>query len=161
MSKHNKSDDANLKVLTHSDEDLQSWYQFMFNGLISMEGLIEDSPCLCTNAKDGRFSVDQVKVCPAYHLSAFMKFGRKALEGVPSKKINKESLVISHLCGNGPRCANPDHLILESKGINDERTHCHFCLTNAYRFGDYRGLRMLLETGLCCFHDPLCCTTNE
>jgi len=87
-----------------------------------------DSPCLVTNAKDGRYSFKQKKICFAYHLTAFMEHGRDILSKVATSKMAND-ITISHLCNNH-NCVQRGHHILESKKVNEERIHCHYVLTN-------------------------------
>jgi len=156
--KHNKSGNSNLSILNITDEELElHWKKLHSKSVVQQRGIIENSPCWNTNAADGRYSHQQKKICFAYQLSAWKKYGRQALFSIPSNKTSPDALVISHLCGNGPRCCNPDHLILESKKINDERTHCHFCLQQIYKLGDYRSIKIALDIGICS-HEPACCT---
>jgi len=153
---HNKSNKATLSVLDLSDEDLDTYHTTLLETRLH-EGpdLIEGSDCAFTKATDGRFSLGSKKVCYGYQLIAWKKFGRVALTAVPSNKTNAEDLVISHLCGVGPRCCTPTHIILEPKRINDERTHCHYCLKNAFAVGGHSYIKIALDLGICP-HTPTC-----
>lgn len=160
--KHNKSGIARLSVLTMNDTLLKRHHKTLLQDRVEdHKGPIKGSHCLYTKALDGRYSAAQNKICYGYQLIAWKKFGRQALDAVPSNKTSREDLVISHLCGNGPRCCNPDHLVLEQKQKNDERTHCHFCLKNIYTArGTRRAIKEALHLGLCP-HSPPCCTSDQ
>lgn len=160
MQSHNKSGNPNLSLLNMDDPTLENHYNTLITHNITVTtGTIEDSDCHFHGAKDGRFSVGSKKICFGYQLIAWKKFGRDALNAVPSNKTKPEHLVISHLCGKGPRCCNPAHLVLEQKRINDERTHCHFCIQNILSCADHQGVKIALHLGLCP-HTPTCCTTS-
>jgi len=119
---HNKSGKATLSLLFHNDKQLAiMWNTTVRSKLNVVAGPIVDSPCHLTKAKDGRFSIRQVKVGFAYQLAAWQRFGRDSIGCIASNK-EADDVVISHVCGNGPQCANAAHLILETKRINDERT---------------------------------------
>jgi len=49
------------------------------------------------------------------------------VEDLMSRGESGSLLSVSHLCGDH-RCGNPDHVIVEGKRTNDERSHCHFVL---------------------------------
>lgn len=89
----------------------------------------------------------------AYQLVAFLKFGREKMESIPASK-KQTDLVISHLCGTR-NCIKDTHIIIENKQINDERTHCHHCLTVAYKTNDLRGVILFRDSGAC-NHNPPC-----
>ena len=78
------------------------------------------------------------------------------MEQVPSSKASRESLVISHICGNGPRCWNQHHLHLEPKWINDERTKCHFVIKHYVDKNGDMGVEGFINSF--CPHTPKCCT---
>jgi len=127
---HNKSGKSTLALLDNSDTTLNSWLELAKKKFkVIDDGLIIDSKCILMSAKDGKLSVQQKKVAWGYHLVAFDKFGREAMLSVSPIKDKKDSLTISHLCGTRD-CCNSEHLIIEGKKINDERTHCHFVLKN-------------------------------
>ena len=154
---HNKSKSMKLSLLTLNEEELNIHWKNLLAVAQNVEGPIEESPCLYTNSKDGRYSYKQKKIFFGYQLAAWSRFGRNALENVPSFKTDPEHLTISHICGNGPRCIKTTHLLLETKRINDQRVHCHFCIKNVFRIGNHQSLRMLLALGICS-HFPMCCT---
>lgn len=160
--KHNKSGQATLSILTMNETLLTTHHAQLLDDRVDDQlGPIKGSHCLFTKAQDGRYSANQKKICFGYQLTAWDKFGRRALNAVPSNKTNRNDLVISHLCGNGPRCCNPDHLVLEEKWKNDERTHCHFCL---HRIQTTQGTRKAIKTALklgLCPHTPPCYTSNK
>lgn len=133
------------------------------------ECLIPGSPCFHLSGEDGRLSISGKKVCFGYQLVAYCKFGRDELLNVASSKTNQECLVISHLCGYR-NCCNKDHLVLESKRVNDERTNCHGCIRSIL---DSQGpdsypeaLRAFIDLGACKhMHKGSsvigCCQTNK
>ena len=49
------------------------------------------------------------------------------------------------------------HLILETKQVNDERTHCHFTLMNVVKKTGHVGLHRAYALGFC-NHIPPCGT---
>jgi len=156
---HNKSLKSSLSVLDFSDEALKTYTKILKTKLEIKSGHIFNSPCLITNSKDGRFSHEQKKICFGYQLVAWEVFGRTQLESVPSNKNSHEAVVISHVCGNGPRCCRKEHLKLEPKWVNDERTHCHFAINHAFNTGGYDAVTKVLELGICP-HTPKCCTIS-
>jgi len=165
---HNKSGTFSLSILQYTDKEINDFLSIVKETIHIDEshhhGLIEESPCFIINSKDGRITKNSKKVAWAYHVVAFFKFGRKLMETVASNK-SQTDLVISHLCGSKLFCCNPDHLVLESKKINDERTHCHYCVRNIldkfqYDWDDARDrLGMFFEIGSC-NHTPKCCTAD-
>jgi len=140
-----------LSILSYPDDDILDWAYQILNSknTTTTAGLIENSPCITVNAADGRFSVNQVKVCFAYQAIAYCKFGRKELGNVPASK-NATDLLISHLCGTH-NCCEKNHIILEQKKINDERTHCHECAKSVYNKnkGEYANLKVFFDIGGC------------
>ena len=113
--------------------------------------LIPGSPCIMTVAQDGRVSHQGLKPYWGYQIVALLKYGYDSLVRVSSSKSEPGALTISHLCG-APWCLNPDHLLLEPKTINDERTACH------------RGILVGVTNGQSvshflphCPHTPPCC----
>jgi len=106
-------------------------------------------------AKDGRFTVRQEKVAFGYQLVAYEKFGRQQLLRITTAKLSTD-LLISHLCGTR-NCCERSHLVLETKAVNDERTHCHFCLRNAFAKNSWTGVQQFLASGAC-QHQPQCGT---
>jgi hypothetical protein len=154
---HNKSGSTTLSILNYEDEVIMSWVVEIKAQVYQIDfGLIEGSPCTLIKAQDGRFTKDRVKVGYAYQILAFEKFGRDKLMEVPPSKASKNDLVISHLCGTR-NCCNSNHFILESKEINDERVHCHWCLRNIFLQSGWDGVRAFFNIGGCT-HNPRCCT---
>jgi hypothetical protein len=158
IRKHNKSGSNSLSLLNYDDQTIKSWAEKINQATYECQGLIQDSPCLLLQASDGRFTVNKIKVSYGYQIVAFEKFGRNQLSQVTSSKISTD-LVISHLCGTR-NCCNPDHLCLESKTINDERTHCHFCIKNSKNSGGWGSVDLFFKSNACC-HKPLCCSLNK
>jgi hypothetical protein len=154
---HNKSQKTHLSLLDHPDDELGAcWDTISATELLEEPGLFKNSPCWVHNSNDGRVSVQGKKIFYAYQLAAWKKFGRDAIYAVPANKVSRDSLVISHLCGSeNSRCSNPEHLLLEPKWINDERTHCHFVLANILSNSGRNGLRMAKQIGVC-QHQPPC-----
>lgn len=151
---HNKSGLLSLTLLKHSDEEISRWSKILRNSLHEAPSLCLDSPCLLPTAADGRFSRNQKKVAYGYQIIAFVKFGRRALRDVESSKSSKHSKLVSHLCGTR-NCCNEDHIVIESKGVNDERTHCHFCMLLILSTSGREGVQKFLELGGCP-HTPRC-----
>lgn len=152
---HNKSGKDHLAFLDMSDDEIHHIWETIIYPDLREHQIIPGTMCLLTNADDGRVSIDQHKVGFGYHFAAFERYGRVELMKVPPKKDSKYALVVSHLCGNGPRCCNPEHLVIEVKEINDERVHCHFCI---YKAISHKGSEGLMLFGLAggCPHDPPC-----
>jgi hypothetical protein len=113
------------------------------------------------SAADGRLTVSQVKVAYGYQIVAYMEYGRERLSLVTTSK-NADDLLISHLCGTR-NCCEKSHIVLETKRINDERTHCHFCMRNAKAnyandtVNKWSGVQLFQLAG-CCPHQPQCGT---
>lgn len=174
--KHNKSGMETLAILDNSDDKINTWASNLFGSpkkyfvdAAPTECLIPDSPCFHLKGEDGRLSIKGVKVCYGYQLVAYCKFGRDELSKVASSKTNQECLVISHLCGSR-NCCNKDHLVLESKRVNDERTNCHGCIRSILDLKGPKGYPEALETffqlGACKhMHEGSsvkgCCKTNK
>jgi len=162
---HNKSGRTTLSILEYGDHEIDNFAEVLYStGLRVEEGLIQGSPCKLMKATDGRFSYQGKKVTYGYHIAAFKKFGRERLLEVEPNKVNQDSLTISHLCGTRD-CCEPSHLLLESKLINDERTHCHFAMRhmlNRERAGNgkepYYGAGYYITCG--CPHTPACGTLS-
>ncbi len=150
---HNKSGLSTLSILACNLSEIEEWYCNLSKKLQPADGLIQGSPCLLLPAKDGRYSHMQRKVAYGYQIVAFMKFGRDQLKPATASKL-KDDLTISHLCGTR-NCCNPDHLILDSKATNDERTHCHFGLGHAIRAKGPEGIHHWMKSS-CCPHTPKC-----
>ena len=117
--------------------------------------LIQGSPCFVQGDAEGRYSFEGRKITFGHHLAARERFGAAALEGVQSNKA-QNSITVSHLCGTR-RCCVGAHLILETKQVNDERTHCHFALLNVMAKSGREGLQKALDLGVCP-HEPKCGT---
>jgi hypothetical protein len=154
---HNKSGLAGLSLLEHTDEEIHEWRQTLRSRATSAPGLCSDSPCLCPTAADGRHSHHRVKVAYGYQIVAFAEFGREALSEVEASK-GQDSKLISHTCGTR-NCCTGGHMVIESKAINDDRTHCHFCMRNILRTSGREGVKVFLELGGCP-HAPRCGSTR-
>jgi len=157
---HNKSGSAFLSILDehkHSHNKILEYHSTLLRQITPHQGLIQNSPCMRMGAADGRFTVSQKKVAYGYQIVAYVKFGRQALLSVTAAKLGTD-LLISHLCGT-LNCCEPSHLALETKKINDERTHCHFCMSSAFAKNNWAGVQQFLSSGACP-HQPQCCTRN-
>jgi len=158
---HNKSGKETLTVLSYSHSKVVGYHAVLLTQLKRYEGLVQDSPCLIMSAADGRLTVSQVKVAYGYQIVAYMEFGRERLSLVTTSK-NADDLLISHLCGTR-NCCEKSHIVLETKRVNDERTHCHFCMRNAKAshaqnaVNKWNGVQLFLLAG-CCPHQPQCGT---
>lgn len=150
---HNKSGLSTLSILDSNRSKIDEWDREQSAKLRSADGLIQGSPCLLPAAKDGRYTHRQRKVAYGYHIVAFRKFGYEQLSSVTTSKL-RDDLTISHLCGTR-NCCHPDHLILESKATNDERTHCHFGLKHAKEARGTNGILDWIKSS-CCPHTPRC-----
>lgn len=157
---HNKSGISTLSVLEYDDKTIMGWISDIKDNRYEIDdGLIQGSKCTLIPAKDGRFTSNRVKVAYAYQILAFEKFGRSRMEEIPSNKKNKDSLVISHLCGT-LNCCTQDHFIIESKEINDQRIHCHFCIQHIFLNGGWDAVNQFFNLGGCP-HNPRCCTIYQ
>jgi hypothetical protein len=156
---HNKSKKTVLAILSYSDEELEEYHNDLRERCVEVSGL-NPTLCLETRMGDGKFSVKQKKICFGYQLGAWSKFGREKLANVPPSK-RRDDLTISHLCGSSnSRCIRRRHLVLEPKWVNDERTHCHFCIRNMKAQSatdeDFNiSMAHFLSSGAC-QHDPHC-----
>jgi Zinc-binding loop region of homing endonuclease len=150
---HNKSGLTGLSLLESDDEALARWARALRKTLTPMPALCQGSDCLLLPAQDGRFSYQRRKVAFGYQIVAFEKFGRDALAQVEASK-DRSSKLLSHICGTR-NCCNVDHIVIETKGINDERTHCHFCMLNVFNASGHSGVARFLELGGCP-HTPRC-----
>lgn len=106
---------------------------------------------------NGRVTKDRKKIMYAYSYVAMEKFGPVLMADVPGKKLRRTDLVMSHVCGTR-NCCQPRHIVLETKAINDERTHCHFVLAHIKRTAGYD--RMIQLVDALCGHNPKCLTDN-
>lgn len=153
---HNKSGKEALSFLSHTHKEIRGYYRILKQRLretgTSTDGLIEGSPCVLLNSQKGRLTVNSKDVCYGYQLIAWKKFSAWKLAYIrPSK--GRTDATISHLCGTR-NCCNADHIVVEHKYINDERTHCHFSLRNALTHGGYSDVHSVVEA--ICTHVPRC-----
>lgn len=156
LKKHNKSNQRELAVMTMSFEMLGKAFLELSKRqqmAPSVDSIIPGSRHQLYPPSDGRISVDGVKVCYAYQLVALHKFGASGLAEVLATKDSQESPVISHLCG--VQCITPDHIVIEPKQVNDERTHHHYCLLEKLKQDGPKGAHELAEK-LACQHKPKC-----
>lgn len=150
---HNKSGSANLTIVGYDSTQLESLsVAFNVADKVTLDGLAL-TPCKTLRNADGRVSWRGVKMAFGYQLVAFRKFGAAAIAAVPSSKRADDAL-LSHLCGTR-NCLVPEHIVIEPKRINDERTHCHFCMTNIKRKAGMGAVTAALQSGLC-QHNPCC-----
>lgn len=157
-----------LRILNYKDEEIEEYYKGM-KYVDYTEGFREQCKLLRGNGNknrdtcviDGRVTINRNKYY-AYHLVAHKKFGRDRLETVSSNKKGNDALTISHLCGTS-NCCNEDHIVIEKKTINDERTHCHYVLGNLKKNRESIEsydlvFRNVLKT---CPHEPKCAIAKE
>ena len=157
MEQHNKSQKTALSIVSDFNaEELAVLWRSFDRFVVQDAPLPCPSKCFLSTAQDGRFTINGKKVFFSYQLAAYAAFGFGRLSDVPAKKIDEDSLVISHICGNGPLCCNPTHLELEPKRINDERTHCHFVINQILQNSGRDEARRLKSK--ICFHVPKCCS---
>lgn len=155
---HNKSGLEELTLLTYDDVRLHELDKILVTALqhgTKADGLLP-SKCCFTRAADGRLSQGGKKPCYAYQLVALRRYTRDKLKRVTASKLAKD-FTISHLCGS-LLCCNADHLYLETKSTNDERTHCHFVLNNISKAKGIAHLRKFVERNKYqyCRHVPRC-----
>jgi hypothetical protein len=157
---HNKSNKSSLSVSYSSRAERRIWWNLLLRPHRkhrTLRGLIQGSNCILMANKKGTINYQRRKVCYGYQLVAIKKFGLNKIRKVTSCK-NDGDLTISHLCGTR-NCINSKHIILEPKHINDERTHCHFCMQSAYERGGWDNVQTFLDLG-CCRHKPVCGSVN-
>jgi len=113
----------------------------------------------------GFISYSQNYRVPGYHVAARILYGLEALKVVNPKNQHRgtktkiaDFLTVSHLCGSPESlCCNPGHLVIESKRVNDERTHCHFCLNNVITSAKRKRQPFALADWWdMCSHEPKC-----
>jgi len=150
---HNKSGKAALSVTDADAVQVLAWARMVDDALVQQQEGLCATPCQLYPTGDGRITVAGKKVCYAYQAVAHRKFGRDELSKVAAAK-SQDDLVISHLCGTR-NCVVESHLILESKRLNDERTHCHYTMANVVRKSGRAGLAAAMDLGLC-DHNPHC-----
>jgi len=150
---HNKSGSAHLTITGLADAELERLRAaFDVADKTAVEGLAA-TPCLTLRNADGRVSSRGIKVAFGYQLVALQKFGAAVLAAVPASKRADDAL-ISHLCGTR-NCLVADHIIIEPKRVNDERTHCHFCMSHIKQVSGAVAMTHAMESGLCP-HEPPC-----
>jgi hypothetical protein len=120
-----------LKLVYWTPGNKTDWEYDAYGGLVPHwyvlePAIIPDSRCIKLKTSDGKVSIGPRKKFWAYQIVCFLKYGLAAMQQVPPAKQNHH-LCISHLCGTRD-CINPDHMVLESKQTNDERTSCHRCM---------------------------------
>lgn len=152
---HNKSRRISINIGDLPDDVFRELLSLVQNGLHACGEVTHGSPCVSINAQDGRVSYKGAKIAFGYQVIARNKFGIERMKAVAASKT-AESLTISHLCGTR-NCCNADHLVLETKAINDERTHCHFCLRNL----DSNEARNYFLAHNGCRHVPQCTTLAQ
>jgi hypothetical protein len=163
---HNKSKSACMSIVQQAKNSRLSEIQdhLYQNYYCDHELLLGDSPChfLCSKlslgkaaarVRDGRITINRKKICYAYQFYAAIKFKLPDLEKVGAVKNSQNAMVISHLCGSR-NCCNPDHMVLEPKCKNDERTHCHFVFR---RYQQQFGVEEFMKLrDRACPHEPRC-----
>lgn len=156
---HNKSGSATLSLLDeskYSHQNILEYHRDLIGRTNNFDGLCENSPCKLMIAADGRYTRSQVKIAYGYQIVAYVKFGRDIMLTVPTAKLAGDAL-ISHLCGT-LNCCERSHMVIEAKRINDERTHCHFCMRGAKASNGWAGVQQFLACGAC-IHNPHCGST--
>ena len=151
---HNKSGKTCLSLADAEPQEQAKYINLLRNASkMSVSPNLCESPCQVLQAQDGRLSSEGKKVAFGYQVAALKKFGAEKLKAIPARKAGKTSLVLSHLCGTR-NCVNKAHIIIETKRINDERTHCHFCLRN---YVLSQGSTMPVgDACKICNHEPTC-----
>jgi hypothetical protein len=172
--KHNKSGLTTLSILRYSDAQILEELEVSLKEKIQPRGeLIENSRCKVWPCKKSKITL-QGKVLvqcfgkggntclifyqdagEAYHVAAFRLFGRERLSRVQPNK-DRDSLVVSHICGTR-NCCKKNHLLLEPKWVNDERTHCHFLPHSMIKRG-FPALKTVRWVRKVCPHSPRCFT---
>jgi len=150
---HNKSGKAGLSMLGGDAAAIALWFRALDCAAKTEHDGLCETPCKLLFAQDGRLTVRRKKVCYAYQLVAYRKFGKDALSDVPAAKTQDDP-VISHLCGTR-NCVVDSHLVLEPKRLNDERTYCHYAMANIMRKSGKAGVKAAMDLGLC-NHDIPC-----
>lgn len=156
---HNKSKKPTLAMLESPDWEIENAFlESVVLAWVMGPEIIPGSPCLLVPGKKHRVTLSGGDAFH-YQLVAFARFGREILGLVKSRK-KRGSLTISHICGT-THCCEADHLLLEPKCINDERTHCHWAVLRICSGSDnnpdliraaVRGMKAL------CPHFPTCMT---
>ena len=153
MSTHGRSHNkrGNVTVTVANIDDSRA--SFIYDELLAkatrdVQGLCPGSTCIMTSAKDGRYSRHSKKEAYGYQVVARVKYTQDVLAAVTASKKQTDNL-ISHLCGKGT-CINHEHIIIETKAINDERTHCHFVMEAGRRMNG--SVEILWQ----CPHQPKC-----
>jgi len=160
---HNKSGLSELTLLTYDDSRLENLGKILAVALEHGEksdGLLP-TQCCFTRAADGRLSHNGKKQCYGYQLVALRRYKRAKLQRVTASKSGRD-FSISHLCGS-LLCCTPEHLYLETKRVNDERTHCHFVLQRIRRQNSKECYRKFVEQNKFnyCEHTPRCGMPHE
>lgn len=153
---HNKSGLVGLSFLElFSDEQLSFLLGKVQRSLAQRTArrVIRMSRCLVLPNGDGRLSHEGKKVAFGYQLQAWAVFGRSALEAVSASKNEAGALTISHLCGTR-NCCRGSHMVLESKTIQDTRTHCHWLADQKLLSCGVQQARQMLKDH--CPHSPRC-----
>lgn len=154
---HNKSGLEQITILTFPEATLKALDTILATSLRNgseADGLLP-TKCKFTKADDGRLSMHSKKPCYGYQLVALRRYGRDKLKRVTASKLGKD-IAISHLCGSAG-CCTPGHLFLETKHVNDERTHCHFVLQKIRKAQSSRYRRFVEKNKYqFCTHTPRC-----
>jgi hypothetical protein len=152
--KHNKSGSSRLAIVDLDKVDLEAVKKALGAAGVHHAMRLGRNECRLMGAGDGRVSVRGKKVAYGYQVVALEKFGEAELTKVSATKSEEGALTISHLCGTA-FCLNADHIVLEAKTVNDERTKCHFVMQVADDLGRLPALRELEV----CPHLPACGST--
>nr|AER08052.1 putative His-Cys homing endonuclease [Acrasis rosea] len=161
---HNKSGSEWLSLMGKTDAQVAHFVVILKEKLEKTTHdefeVIDGSRCITMSAKDGRLTVNSKKVCFGYQLVAWEKYGRDNMGMVSSAKVGGEALTISHLCGVR-NCCERDHIIIEPKKVNDDRTHHHGTVFHAFhnnKCGQKSFLDLLGLVRDTCGHEPKCFT---
>lgn len=168
-SSHNKSGKDYISVYYMSESDFQKYYAILVKffapgGTGYQVNKLGATPCMLLPAKDGRISYGSQKVAYGYQLVAREKWGNASMTISASKSGSGDSnITISHLCGTS-NCCNAEHMVLESKKTNDERTHCHYCLNNILAshpiYAEFLAAKQMFHQMGSCVHNPRCGTND-
>lgn len=161
---HNKSGLQRLAIVSMGeDERKESIHAYQTATFVNVVGLMMDgSVCRVLKAADGRVSLRGRKISFGYHFAALNRLGLSALAVVSPGKTEPHAMTISHLCGTR-NCCSEDHIVIEEKQVNDERTHCHFAITSMLRLNKVpvdrwgSAVERFMEMNFCP-HTPRCCS---